>query len=90
MNNKAMEMFVIGGTIYEEMDATQQAWISMMEDVLLSNNMVSVNFQEFAETSNQLCIGLATRKQLKTVWWNKYQELVKEVMKDIRIGVANS
>lgn len=81
MNNieqKAKTVMVVGGMIYDHMDGVKQAWIHMIEDVLVSNGYMP-EFNEFAELAYCVGISKASPETLKTVWWDKYQSMVREI-----------
>ena len=71
-------VMVVGGMIYAHVDGPKQAWIGMIEDVLASQGFFP-EFEEFAKLADELKISEATPEELKTVWWDKYQEMVREI-----------
>jgi len=71
-------VMVIGGMIYDHMSGPQQAWIAMIEQVLKSKGYFPP-FKEFAKLADELKISEASKKELKTFWWDKYQSMVREI-----------
>ena len=71
-------VMVVGGMIHDHMSGLQQAWIEMIEKVLASQGYFP-EFEEFAKLADGLKISQATPEELKTVWWDKYQVMVREI-----------
>lgn len=71
-------VMVVGATIYDHMSGPQQAWIGMIEQVLHSKGYFP-EFEEFAKLADELKISQASKKELKTFWWDKYQWMVREI-----------
>lgn len=71
-------VMVIGGMIYGDMNEPQQAWIEMIEKVLVSQGYFP-EWDEFSKLADDLNISQATPEELKTVWWDKYQVMVREI-----------
>lgn len=71
-------VMVVGGMIYDHVDVPKQAWIGMIEDVLASQGFFP-EFEEFSKLADYLKISQATPEELKTVWWDKYQVMVREI-----------
>ena len=82
--DKIQSMFVVGAAIFEHMDGTQQAWISMIEEVIVSKGYAPPSFPEFAAIYDKQMVGVvslvdSTPEQMKTLWWDYYQEQVKGI-----------
>ena len=78
MKTTGQSVIVVGATLYDHMSGPQQAWIGMIEQVLNSKGYFP-EFEEFAKLSDDLKISQASKKELKTFWWDKYQEMVREI-----------
>jgi len=78
MEQNVKNVIVVGGMIYDHIEGPKQQWVGMIEKVLHSKGYFP-KFEEFAKLSDDLKISQATRKELKTVWWDKYQEMVKGI-----------
>lgn len=82
--DKIQSVFVVGAAIFEYMDGTQQAWISMIEEVIVSKGYAPPSFPEFAAICDKQMVGVvplvgSTPEQMKTLWWEYYQEQVKGI-----------
>lgn len=82
--DKIQAVLVVGAAIFEHMDGTQKAWISMLEDVIVSKGYAPPSFPEFAAIYDKQMVGVvslgdSTPEQMKTLWWEYYQEQVKEI-----------
>ena len=71
-------VMVVGGMIHDHMSGLQQAWIEMIEKVLASQGYFP-EWAEFSKLADGLNISQATPEELKTVWWDKYQVMVREI-----------
>lgn len=82
--DKIQSMFVVGAAIFEHMDGTQQAWISMIEEVIILKGYAPPSFPDFAAIYDKQMVGVvslvdSTPEQMKTLWWDYYQEQVIEI-----------
>lgn len=81
---KIQSVFVIGAAIFEHMDWTQKHWIYRVMYALVSIGYAPPSFLEFAAVYDNQKIGVvslvdSTPEQMKTLWWDYYQEQVKEI-----------
>lgn len=70
-------VLVVGAMIHDHMGGAQQAWIEMIEKVLASQGYFP-EWDEFSKLADDLKISEASTEELKTFWWDKYQEMVRD------------
>lgn len=78
MKTTGQSVVVVGGMIYDHMSGIQQEWIGMIEKVLHSQGYFP-DFPEYSKLCDEIGISEASTEELKTVWWEKYQVMVRGV-----------